>query len=101
MKNDAHEDYNDIVEQKIFKYKYRQMSDDAATYKRKQTRVVSRFLERAKNRDPAIEQNLYDLFATSERDHSWAQLANKPEAWNDVADQETRPFREYMVNESV
>jgi hypothetical protein len=100
-KHDPHEDYSDIVEQRIFKYKYRQMADDPVTYKRRQSRVISRFLERAQNRDPALEQDLFDLFATGARDYSLGQLASNPGAWNDVALQETRPFREYMVKESV
>ena len=100
-RHDPHEDYSDIVEQRIFKYKYRQMADDSATFKRRQARVISRFLERAQNRDPALEQDLFDLFATGARDYSWGQLATNPDAWNDVALQETRPFREYMVKEAT
>ena len=30
--NEPHENYDDIVEQKLFKYKYRQCNDDEATY---------------------------------------------------------------------
>ena len=48
------------------------MADDAATYKRRQTRMVSRMLERAQDRDPALEQNLFELMQTEERDNSWA-----------------------------
>lgn len=47
MTHDNHEDFSDVVEQKIFKYKYRQMADDPQTYARRQTRVVLRQLERA------------------------------------------------------
>jgi hypothetical protein len=99
--HDAHEEFTDVIEQKIFKYKYRQMADDPQTYKRRQARVISRFMERAENRDPALEQDLFELLSTGQRDYSWAQLVNNPESWNDVAKQETRPFREYMVRESV
>lgn len=63
--------------------------------------MIDRFLERAKNRDPILEQNLYDLFQTDQRDNSLAQLANDPSRMREVAKEETRPFREYMVNESV
>jgi len=100
-KHDAHGDYSDVVEQKVFKYKYRQMADDAATFRRRQARVITRFLERAQTRDPVIEQDLFELFQTSERDNSFATLATNPDSFNDVAEQETRPIREYMVKESV
>jgi hypothetical protein len=76
------------------------MADDPETFRRRQSRVISRFMERAKERDPAIEQNLYDLMGTGARDYSWAQLANDPSSWKDVAEIETRPIREYMVKES-
>lgn len=101
MDYNAHENYEDVVEQKIFKFKYRQNADDLVTYERRQQRMIDRFLERAKNRDPILEQNLYDLFQTDGRDNSFAQLANDSSRFRDVASEETRPFREYMVNESV
>ena len=63
--------------------------------------MIDRFLERAKNRDPILEQNLYDLMQTDARDNSLAQLANDSSRFRDVASEETRPFREYMVNESM
>jgi len=99
--HDPHENYDDIVEQKIFKYKYRQNADDFLTYNRRQQRMRDRFLERAKNRDPVLEQDLNDLFTTDQKDNSWATLANSPGDFRDVAEEETRPHREYMVNESI
>lgn len=99
--NSPHENYEDIVEQKIFKYKYRQNADDFITYNRRQQRMRDRMLERAKNRDPILEQDLNDLLTTDERDNSWATLANSPGDFRSVAEEETRPHREYMVNESI
>ena len=63
--------------------------------------MISRFLERAKNRDPALEQSLTDLFTADQRDNSWAQMVNDPKHFRDVATEETRVFREYMVNEGT
>jgi hypothetical protein len=63
--------------------------------------MIERFLERAKNRDPLLEQDLPELFASDARDNSLATLATATEKYRDVATEETRPFREYMVNESV
>lgn len=59
---EPHENYDDIVENKIFKYKYRQCNDDLKTYQRRQGRVLSRFVERAKTRDPKLEQDLFELY---------------------------------------
>jgi hypothetical protein len=70
--HDAHENYEDIVEDKIFKFKYRQNADDRITYERRNQRMIDRFLERAKRRDPALEQSLTDLFASDARDNSIA-----------------------------
>jgi hypothetical protein len=63
--------------------------------------VTDRFLERAKTRDPVLEQSIFSLLESDARDNSWAQLVNNPDMARDVATEETRPFREYMVNESV
>jgi len=98
---DNHEDYNDIVEQKIFKYKYRQMADDSETFLRRMKRVQSRFFDRAANRDPALEQNIFELLKSDNRDSSIAQLMSDPENYKTTALNETRPFREYIVKESI
>lgn len=99
--HDAHESFDDVIEQKLFKYKYRQQAVDHSTYERRALRVRDRFLERAKTRDPILEQNLTDLFASDARDSSLATLALEPERFRMVAQEETRPFREYMVDEAV
>lgn len=44
---------------------------------------------------------MYEMFQTDQRDNSWAQLVNNPDKFDDVAEHETRPFREYMLKESV
>lgn len=99
--NDAHEDYSDLVEQKIFKYKYRLAGDGYELYKERQGRVVGRFLERAKSRDPQLEQSLQDLFESDARDQSPATLFLESEKFRPVAEEETRAFREYMFEEAL
>ena len=100
-KHDTHENYDDTIEQKIFKFKYRQHACDADTFHRRNQRMVDRHLERAKERDPILEQNLMDLLTTDARDNSFAQMANDSSRFRDVASEETRPMREYMVSESI
>lgn len=99
--HDSHENYDDIVEQKLFKYKYRQFATDNLTFQRRWSRVRDRFLERAKNRDPILEQDLAELFASDARDSSLATWALERERFRNVAEEETRPFREYMVSEAI
>ena len=98
---EPHENYEDIVEQKIFKYKYRQCNDDSETYKRRQGRVIQRFKERASTRDSALEQDLFDLFVQDQKENSLAQLMLDAEKYNPKAVNETRKFREYMTSEAV
>jgi hypothetical protein len=52
---EPHENYDDIVEQKIFKYKYRQCNDNESTFERREGRVINRFIDRARGRDPQLE----------------------------------------------
>lgn len=96
-----HETYEDVVDDKLFKFKYRQMADDPVTFERRNQRMIDRFMKRAHDRDPALEQNLEDLFTADARDYSLATLVNDPKSFRAVAKEETRPFREYMLNESV
>ena len=55
---EVHENFEDLVEDKIFKYKYRQNADDRDTYARRQKRMMSKFFERARVRDRSIEVDL-------------------------------------------
>jgi len=71
------------------------------TFQRKWSRVKDRFLERAKTRDPLLEQDLNDLFASDARDASLATMALERDRFRMVAEEETRPFREYMVTEAI
>jgi len=63
--------------------------------------MVTRFMNRAAQRDPALEQNLAALFIDDNRDNSLAQLASNPTNFRETAKDETRVFREYMVDEGV
>ena len=58
-------------------------------------------MERAKTRDPILEQNLNDLLASDTRDSNLATIVTAPERFRMVAEEETRPFREYMVGEAL
>lgn len=62
LQDEPHESLEDIVESKIFKFKYRMCNDDEATYQRRQGRVLQRFVERAQNRDAALETDLFSLY---------------------------------------
>jgi hypothetical protein len=42
-----------------------------------------------------------EIFQNDVRHNSLAQLANAPDDFREVAEEETRPHREYMINESV
>ncbi len=55
LMTEPHENFEDVVENKIFKYKYRMCNDDEPTYSRRQGRLISRFTERARVRNPLLE----------------------------------------------
>jgi hypothetical protein len=76
--DEPHETYDDIVDHKLFKYKYRQCNDDEQTYSRRQGRMLSRFADRARNRDPALEQDLFELFQQDAKETSVAQFMLEP-----------------------
>ena len=66
------ENFEDIIADKIFKFKYRQNADAPEVYFARQERMVTRMLERAKTRDPVIEQNLDDLYFDDSKSNSLA-----------------------------
>jgi hypothetical protein len=101
LMEEPHENFDDVVEHKIFKYKYRQCNDDLETYARRQGRVLARFAERARARDPALEQNLFELYQKDMKDSSVAQFMLGPTAFATTGETQTRAMREYMVRESL
>jgi hypothetical protein len=62
---------------------------------------MKRFIERAKQRDPALETDLFELFRKDEKDSSPAQFFLDAENYKMTAQNETRVFREYMVKEAI
>jgi len=55
MLDEIHENFQDVIEDKIFKFKYRMNADSPAVFEARNNRMIERFLQRAKGRDPAIE----------------------------------------------
>ena len=101
LQDEPHESLEDVVDSKIFKFKYRHCDDDEATYERRQGRVLQRFIERAKTRDSALETDLFALYQQDMKEASVAQFMLDPAAFKPRAVEDTRVFREYMVKESL
>lgn len=98
---EPHENFEDLVEDKIFKYKYRQFAETPEVFERRNKRMVDRFAERARTRDPAIEADIQDIYTRDTRDNSVAQIALDESKWSPVAHTETAPIREYMLREGL
>lgn len=101
LQTEPHETMDDVVDQKIFKYKYRHCNDDDSTHARRQGRVLARFTDRAKLRDPALETDLFALYQEDMKDASVAQFMLDPANFKSSATEKTRVFRDYMVQESL
>ena len=99
--NEVHETFEDIITDKIFKYKYRQYADAPEVYARRMNRVIGRFVDRAKTRDPALEADLFDVYMRDDKDASVAQVALDASKFKPTAVIETSPMREYMVKEGT
>ena len=55
MIDEVHENFEDIIEDKIFKFKYRMNADAPEVFAIRNKRMIDRFVDRARTRDPAIE----------------------------------------------
>jgi len=104
LKHDNHEYIDDVIDQKIFKYKYRIANDAPDTYFRRMDRVVKRSLARAETRDAEIEVNLAELLEKENREGAIGQqvikLFENGTASEDLDVAGTRKIREYMLRES-
>lgn len=101
MYDEVHENFEDLIEDKIFKYKYRQYSDSGDLYGKRMTRVIERFEERLAERDESIDQDLIQLYKEDERASSFAQLVVDDSKYDGHAHLGTNKIREYMVNEGL
>lgn len=76
-------------------------NDDPEVYERRMGRVLSRHFERAKTRDPRIEQDLFETLRQDDKENSFAQLLLDETKFNPVLSQKTQPIRDYIVSESL
>ncbi len=98
---EPHENYEDVIEQKVFKYKYRQACDSEEIFLRRNGRMMMRFMERAQVRDPSIDQDLHELFHQDNIDTSLSsQVLDPTKFGNHLAREETAKIRDYMVDEA-
>jgi hypothetical protein len=77
-------------DRKLFNFKHRAFNTDALTHITREKRMVSRFLERAKTRDPA---SLVEAGEVVEKDKHRREIAH--------AMKRTKPYQEYMLEEAV
>jgi len=63
--------------------------------------MVERFFQRVQTRDPAVEIDLKEVLMLDNEKNTIAQIANDESQFRNVFAEETRPIREYMVDESV
>ena len=89
MIDEVNENFDDIIADKIFKYKYRQNADAPEIYAARMTRVHDRFLERAKTRDPMIEQSIDDLYFDDTKENSIAAMMIDEENHKELAVEQT------------
>ncbi len=101
LTTEVHENFDDLIEDKLFKFRHRQFSDAPPLFRERQARVTARFLERAKTRDPAVEADLVDLYQQDAKDQSAAQFALDWTQYKESAKEGTLAKREYMAREGL
>lgn len=97
------ENIDDVIDKKLFKHRYRIANDSERTYYRRMDRVMQRFLERARFRDPAIDQNLQEVYENAGREESIGMSVLKLVEGNFLTESTktaTQPIREYMLKEA-
>lgn len=102
--NEQTENFEDVIEDKIFKYKYRKANDYGEVNIRRENRMISRFFKRVQTRDAEIERDVHGLISEGQLKDSIAAVALgevDTKRGNFWVDRETKPLRDYMLAESV
>jgi len=97
------ETIEDVIDSKIFKYKYRVANDSPNTYMRRMDRVAQRSLARAETRDPIIEQDMTELMQKHDRESGVGQFIyslTTGNTHNNELKEKTKAVREYILEES-
>lgn len=101
---ESHESLMDLIDRKIFKFRFRMNNDTFENYLRRMDRVVKRQLERAKSRDPEVEVNISELMERSDRENSLGVSIHDIAHGIDHHDpilEHTHAIRKYMYDEAV
>lgn len=101
MLQDPHENFDDLVEDKLFKWRYRQNSDEPEVYNRRMKRVLDRFIERCKTRPAGVEVGLQELYKQDAKDRSLAQILLDESKYAQTARDQTAVYRKYAVDEGL
>jgi hypothetical protein len=101
LHEEAHENYEDIIEDKIFKYKYRQNADPPHIYRAREGRVHDRFMDRLAKRDESVHRDLSELYLQDEKYRSVPALLLEPEKFGDIAAEGLSGYRKWMVEEAI
>jgi len=101
LKDEAHETFEDVVEDKIFRYKYRLANFSEEVFLRREKRKIDRFMERAKTRDPQVEMDLSEVFINEQYKNSVGKAFLNDFDTSNFAGEKTKKVREYMINESI
>lgn len=86
LKTEVHETFEDLIADKIFKFKYRQFADTTDVYIDRMNRVRERFFQRLENVDPAVLDDLVSVYTEDQKATSLAQLMTDPDNMNAFAD---------------
>lgn len=64
-------------------------------------RVKAKFMERAKLRDPIIDEDVMDRYIRDEKDTAVGTILLNRKEYNQTAHKESNVYREYMAREGV
>lgn len=101
LKDEVHETFEDVVEDKIFRYKYRLANHKEEDFLRREKRKIDRFMERAKHRDSKIEADLSEIFINDYHKRSIGQAFLNQFDNTNLASEKTKAIREYMIIEAI
>jgi len=98
---ESHEAFEDVVEDKIFKFKYRKATDYGQVYQQRQARVIEKFVSRMEHRDPAVAADVQQIMTKSDLNLSTAAIALGETEGRPTHHQESKPLRDYMLAEAI
>lgn len=105
LAHEPHENFEDVIEEKLFNFRFRKYNDEPRDFVRREERRISRHLDRAETRDKKVEEDLHEVMREAGWNYSVGglveNLIKNSDTGKMLTDDKMEALRHYALSEGV